>query len=88
MTRRNAVKRLLVGVPYGILYVLVLFPLALAVGVLVGVFALLNKLVTGRLPVWPVELGDRIWSWAEKVEQINDRDARRTKEGIFSWQRY
>ena len=64
MTRRNAVKRLLIGVPYAILYVAVLFPVALAVGVVVGVIALLYKLVFGRLPAWLVNSGDRVWSWA------------------------
>lgn len=64
MTRRNAVKRLLVGVPYAVLYVAVLFPLALTVGVVLGAIALLYNLAFGRLPGSLVGAGDRIWSWA------------------------
>lgn len=63
MTRRNAAARLLVGVPYAILYVVVLFPLALAVGVLVGLVAVVYHLVTGSVPERLVATGDRLWSW-------------------------
>lgn len=63
MSRRRIAKRAAIGVPYAFLYVFVLFPIALVVGVVLGAVALLWGLVTGDVPEFLVDTIDRTWSW-------------------------
>ena len=64
MSRRNAGKRLLIGVPYLALYIAFIFPAVFLASVVLGAVELVYSLITGRRVQTIPAFVDRIWSFA------------------------
>lgn len=62
MTRRAALLRLLVGIPYVPIYYLILYPISLAIGLVLGAAAIAWELITGDPPNWAPRQASRVWS--------------------------
>ena len=61
--RKQALKRLLIGVPYMILYVLVLFPVVLVVGIVLGAVDVLWRLVFNTSGSALSRVVGPLWDW-------------------------
>lgn len=63
MSRREAVRRIVLGVIYLPLYALVLYPAALVIGLVLGMIDVVHILVTKEKPDYVARFGKELWSW-------------------------
>lgn len=61
--RKEVLKRTGLGVVYLPLYALLLYPVAFAVGVVLGIVDVGYTLVTGGRPDYAGEFANEVWSW-------------------------
>ena len=61
--RKSAVKRLLIGIPYMILYVLVLFPVLLGLGIVLGIIDVAWRLVFNSGDSILARVYRPLWDW-------------------------
>ena len=61
--RRQAIKRLLIGIPYMIAYTLFLFPALLVLGIVLGVLDLAWRLVSNSHDSILARLYRPLWDW-------------------------
>lgn len=63
MSRREALKRVGLGIIYLPLYVVVLYPAAFLIGIALGVVDVVYILVTGEQPDYVGRFGKETWRW-------------------------
>lgn len=76
--RRRTVRRLLIGIPFLVLYAFVLFPAVFAVSILFGALDALWRLLTGR--------ETRLTAWAARLWDWNGSNARHALTGSGSYE--
>lgn len=80
MGRRDAVKRLVIAVPYVPLYAFILYPVSLVIGLFLGAAAAIWEALTGNRPGWAPETAGRVWSWpSDNMHYLMSGD------GEFDW---
>lgn len=80
MTRASAGKRLVIGVPYMLAYVVVLFPIALTVGIVLGTLDVAWRLATQATETWFSNVAVQVWDWIGGNARWT-----LTGEGQFRW---
>ena len=61
MARREALKRLVIGIPYVPLYAFVLYPISLVVGLVLAALSIGWAIMTDEASSFKPELASRIW---------------------------
>lgn len=80
MARRESLKRVAIGVWYLPLYYFVLYPIAFAVGIVLGVLDILHGIATDENLENEPRTSSRLWNWAsDNVDWVF------TGKGDFQW---